>query len=266
MSAWPHPRGIIRPTKPIPESLFRVRERPSCPQCGCTDLNQFRYNGKYQSRRTGEVRDAVICRPCGRAFYLPLGLHVPRKPKISLAQREARAGTSILPNDPRPACLFCHGHHIRRRGILPCGTQRWYCCSCQRRFVARGRFRTATLDRRRCTRVEDLGKLLEDQVKTETVERCCPCPRLERILRWPPRIFRVAYPRRSDETRQIFLALYNRAGIRWPPHNPCDDPEHVADGARARQILAELRMADSWKFGRGDGADKWPRGARQVDA
>jgi hypothetical protein len=152
LSTWPHPGGTIRPLAPIPGSLFRVQEHASCPRCGESDLNNFRFNGQFTSRRTLETRDCALCKKCGRAFYLELGLHVPRKARISRAQREAREGTFIVANDARPRCPFCNGSRIWRRGRLR-WSQRWQCCNCQRRFVARGKFRRATLDRRKCSRL-----------------------------------------------------------------------------------------------------------------
>jgi len=146
VSQWPNPNGrapksiatIDHPLRPDPDEI--ISEVPTCRHCGAT--TNLIANGSYLSRRWDERRQQVICRTCGRGSYLPLGMRLRRKPARAPAEQ------FILADDARPLCPFCSGTDIQRKGILHCGTQRWFCTKCRRRFVSR-RYRRATLDRRK---------------------------------------------------------------------------------------------------------------------
>jgi ribosomal protein L37AE/L43A len=73
---------------------------------------------------------------------LPLGQQLERKVKKAVVEQ------FIEGEDERPRCPFCSGDQIQRKGILPCGTQRWHCRDCVKRFVSKAH-RHATLDRRK---------------------------------------------------------------------------------------------------------------------
>jgi hypothetical protein len=142
MSQWPYPAGrnprpeltVDHPLRPDPDDIAEV---PTCKHCGSANL---RPNGSYLSVRWDERRDAVVCRDCHRSCYLPLGQHLSRKPERAPEQ-------FVIADDRRPACPYCQGVRVTRRGVLPCGTQRWYCAACKRRFVSAAH-RRATVDRR----------------------------------------------------------------------------------------------------------------------
>lgn len=157
MSAWPYPRG--RTPRPLAqdrsseaEIVATEEQRSTTPQCKhCGSLN-VRGNGSYLSKRWDERRQAVLCRDCRRSCYLSLGQHLPPKPAPVASTEQF-----VTANDARPACPFCSGTSIRRRGLIRTRsgqtTQRWYCGRCERRFVSAAH-RVAAMDRRRISHWE----------------------------------------------------------------------------------------------------------------
>ena len=157
MSQWPYPAGVIpqpdnvdHELRPDPDEI--VSATPRCKHCNSTSL---RNNGSYTSVRWNETRQQYFCRDCRGTGSLPLGQWLPRDemalPHGRTGPRKSRPVQQeeiILADDRRPACPFCNGTEINRRGILPCGTQRWFCRVCQKRFVSAAH-RHATLDRRK---------------------------------------------------------------------------------------------------------------------
>jgi hypothetical protein len=150
---WPYKNGTN--PRPVPEVIDRSEEsepepdldvEPTCAHCSAPS-SELRPNGWYRSIRTDERRQAIICKNCGRGCYLPLGVHLERKPKKQVLEE------FIVAEDSRPRCPFCSGNSIVRRGVLACGSQRWCCVPCQRRFVSKA-FRHATLDRRKVSHWE----------------------------------------------------------------------------------------------------------------
>jgi len=146
--SWPYPQGVTPSVAPDC-TLPATAEHSSCPQCGSSRL---RPNGHYRNA-WNEVRQAVECKDCSRGFYLPLGQHLPRR--ITHAQQEQFA----VAEDSRPACPFCGGHSVNRRGVihLKAGgtTQRWRCQPCGKRFVSAGH-RVATADHRKVSHWEEV--------------------------------------------------------------------------------------------------------------
>src|SRR5438552_2812869 len=109
---WPYPNGIEpvidvdHELRPDPDEI--ISEVPICKHCNSTNL---RPNGSYLSVRWDERRDAVVCKDCRRGCYLPLGQHLP--------QKAARLPEQfIIADDVRPACPFCGGHEVNRRGLI----------------------------------------------------------------------------------------------------------------------------------------------------
>jgi hypothetical protein len=151
---WPyrtgtHPRPVPEPLNPsaeTPESEPDLDAEATCAHCGAPSV-ALRPNGWFRSIRSDERRQCVVCTNCGRGCYLPLGVHLERKPKKQVLEQ------FIVAEDQRPTCPFCSGNRIVRKGILSCGSQRWCCIPCARRFVSKA-FRHATLDRRKVSHWE----------------------------------------------------------------------------------------------------------------
>jgi hypothetical protein len=147
---WPYPRGVY-PREPAPERQDQPPEpepdphaEPVCARCGSPAL---RARGFYRSVRWGEVRQTVECKTCKRFCYLPVGQRLPRQAK------KATLETFVVGEDERPCCPWCSGDRIQRKGVLPCGSQRWFCRDCAKRFVSKA-FRHAQLDRRKVSHFE----------------------------------------------------------------------------------------------------------------
>jgi transposase-like protein len=155
--AWPYKAGctprevstVDHDLRPDPDAI--VSTVPICKHCGSANL---RRNGSYLSIRSDERRDAVVCKDCHRSCYLPLGQHLARK--LSVATQEE----FILADDARPACPFCGGHEVNRRGLIHLSsggtTQRWRCRSCMKRFVSAAH-RVATVDHRKVQHWESIS-------------------------------------------------------------------------------------------------------------
>jgi transposase-like protein len=141
--SWPYSYTHPRPENPVRRlQTVSINDhfepepdpyRPVCPYC--KSESDLRSRGTRTSRTyPNDVRVICLCTNCDRYLTLPVGMHLPEKPRKTPLVPEAEVATDV-----RPVCPHCGSDHIWRRGSIgegSTGSQRWGCADCSRRFVS----------------------------------------------------------------------------------------------------------------------------------